>query len=160
RPVDPEERVRERERLDVPTIARRHGRRGERLTTHSRKRKRKRNPTAVQSGNRHATPLGERSRLRSSRLNRPYGTAVKRSFVPSGPRRAQAGSCLPSRIGPIPDQAHAVTSRVTSWAFWFFRSGSYPKRLINLVVREQAIGSAMPRSGRRSAEEARRKIRS
>jgi hypothetical protein len=39
--------------------------------------------------------------------------------MPSGPRRAQAKSQLADRIGPMPDNAHAVTSRVTSWAFWF-----------------------------------------
>src|SRR3954467_4811106 len=41
--------------------------------------------------------------------------------MPSGPRRAQAGSRLANRIGPIPDNAHAVSSRLTSWAFWFTR---------------------------------------
>ena len=54
----------------------------------------------------------------------------KERLVLNGPRRAQAASHLPSSIGPMPEakasartikQAHAVTSRVTSWAFWFSR---------------------------------------
>ena len=40
-------------------------------------------------------------------------------LAPSGPRRAQAQELLANRFGPIPEKAHAVTSRVTSWAFWF-----------------------------------------
>ena len=30
------------------------------------------------------------------------------------------GEMLPDRIGPIPEKAHTVTSRVTLWAFWCF----------------------------------------
>jgi hypothetical protein len=46
----------------------------------------------------------------------------------SGPRRAQAREQVASRIGSMPEilvgasrlmKAHAVTSRVTSWAIWF-----------------------------------------
>jgi len=53
-----------------------------------------RNPTAVQSGNRFATPLGERLR-QTSRGNRLCERRRKARFMLSGPRRAQAGSHLP-----------------------------------------------------------------
>ena len=55
-------------------------------------------------------------------------SSARDPLVLNGPRRAQAASHLPSSIGPMPEakasartnkQAHAVTSRVTSWAFWF-----------------------------------------
>ena len=54
-----------------------------------------RNPTAVQSGNRFATPLGERPRAKH-RGNRLCELLRKEWFMLSGPRRAQAGSNLPT----------------------------------------------------------------
>jgi hypothetical protein len=48
------------------------------------------NPTAVQSGNRHASLLGERSRRRQSRSNRLCESAAPCGFMLMEPRRAQA----------------------------------------------------------------------
>jgi hypothetical protein len=80
----------------------------------------KRNPTAVQSGNRQAALLGERSRRRQSRSTVCMRASAKIARMLSGPRRAQAGSRLAARIGPRQAKAHAVRSRLTSWAFCFF----------------------------------------
>ena len=80
----------------------------------------KRNPTAVQSGNRQATPLGERSRRN---CRDPTVCLATQSPDSDQAERAEAGpgqEQLADRIGPIPEQAHAVTSRVTSWAFRFY----------------------------------------
>jgi hypothetical protein len=79
----------------------------------------KRNPTAVQSGNRSAALLGERSRRKLSRSTVSTCTRSPGSHVPNGPRRAQAGSRLAENIGSMPDKAHEVSSRLTPWAFWF-----------------------------------------
>ena len=104
-----------------------------------------RNPTAVQSGNRHAALLGERRRERSAgnRLSRaePQGSDLRLN----GPRRAQAGSHLPVAsaryqrllVRKSCKQAHAVTSRVTSWAFWFF--SFVPEVALMLALRPTAI---------------------
>ena len=61
-----------------------------------------RNPTAVQSGNRHAALLGERRRERGAG-NRLYQLNRKGWLMLNGPRRAQAGSRLPNSIGPMPE---------------------------------------------------------
>jgi hypothetical protein len=115
---DPRKRVRERERLALRCDARRRTTTGR--TAHAAvARPPQRNPTAVQSGNRQATPLGERSRRKLSR----HEPSVRRgSPLTLRAERAEAGpgrELLAEKIGPIPEQAHAVTSRVTSWAFWF-----------------------------------------
>jgi hypothetical protein len=97
-----------------------------------------RNPTAVQSGNRSATPFWVSGRDEEIAGNRLCESFRKERLMLSGPRRAQAGSYLPTasardqRSGSArrtcsrtadkqSDTAHAVTSRVTSWAFWFLR---------------------------------------
>src|SRR5687768_1821534 len=57
----------------------------------------------------------------------------KEQFVLNGPRRAQARKPLAENIRPDArgcgsqelKQAHAVTSRVTSWAFWFPQLNRY-----------------------------------
>jgi len=91
-----------------------------------------RNPTAVQSGNRQATLLGERPRRRKSRST----VCVMSLFT--GQCYAEWTEAGPGREQVVPEsvryqkmewrhsgekatfrQAHAVTSRVTSWAFWF-----------------------------------------
>ena len=112
---------------------------------------RKRNPTAVQSGNRHATPLGERRRENRRRQTVCVKRVARQRFTLSGPRRAQARERLAKRIGPIPETgrqtpsgvgmtppAQAVTSRVTSWAFWFAPLGKLQEPRTQFQTRTEA----------------------
>jgi hypothetical protein len=67
----------------------------------------------------------------------------------NGPRRAQAGKPLASSIGPIPEavvrksykQAHAVTSRVTSWAFWFLQWHGFSTRVFVFFNRKTRVAN-------------------
>ena len=59
----------------------------------------KRNPTAVQSGNRQATLLGERRR-KTSAGNRLYDLDRKGWVMLNGPRRAQATKPLAEKNRP------------------------------------------------------------